>query len=141
MLKVTVAEVQREVMKQLGVNLSGTVGSGSSVFTFVNNTPFPVTGQPLVAGNALTAQLNGINATLRAMERAGVIRTLAEPTLTAISGESANFLAGGEFPVQGGVNCTGERDFAELHAAEFCGKNSASVWALRRSCCRKAASA
>jgi pilus assembly protein CpaC len=40
------------------------------------------------------------------MERAGVIRTLAEPTLTAISGESANFLVGGEFPVLTGSNCT-----------------------------------
>jgi pilus assembly protein CpaC len=39
------------------------------------------------------------------MERAGVIRTLAEPTLSAISGETANFLAGGEFPVITGVNC------------------------------------
>jgi pilus assembly protein CpaC len=46
-----------------------------------------------------------VNATLRAMERAGVIRTLAEPNLTAISGESANFLAGGEFPVPGGYTC------------------------------------
>jgi len=42
---------------------------------------------------------------LRAMERAGVIRTLAEPNLTAISGESANFLAGGEFPVPAGSTC------------------------------------
>ena len=39
------------------------------------------------------------------MERAGVIRTLAEPNLTAISGESANFLAGGEFPMPAGYTC------------------------------------
>jgi pilus assembly protein CpaC len=39
------------------------------------------------------------------MERAGVIRTLAEPNLTAISGESANFLAGGEFPIPAGFSC------------------------------------
>ena len=39
------------------------------------------------------------------MERAGVIRTLAEPNLTAISGESSNFLAGGEFPVPAGYTC------------------------------------
>ena len=38
------------------------------------------------------------------MERAGVIRTLAEPNLTAISGETANFLAGGEFPIPGGLH-------------------------------------
>ena len=36
------------------------------------------------------------------MERAGVIRTLAEPNLTAISGESREFLAGGEFPIPAG---------------------------------------
>ena len=39
------------------------------------------------------------------MERAGVIRTLAEPNLTAISGETANFLAGGEFPIPAGFTC------------------------------------
>ncbi len=39
------------------------------------------------------------------MERAGVIRTLAEPNLTAISGESASFLAGGEFPIPAGFTC------------------------------------
>jgi pilus assembly protein CpaC len=39
------------------------------------------------------------------MERAGVIRTLAEPNLTAISGESATFLAGGEFPIPGNYTC------------------------------------
>ena len=45
------------------------------------------------------------HATLRAMERAGVVRTLAEPNLTAISGESATFMAGGEFPVPAGLTC------------------------------------
>ena len=39
---------------------------------------------------------------ITALERVGLIRTLAEPTLTAISGETANFLAGGEFPIFGG---------------------------------------
>ena len=39
------------------------------------------------------------------MERAGVIRTLAEPNLTAISGETATFLAGGEFPIPNGLSC------------------------------------
>jgi pilus assembly protein CpaC len=39
------------------------------------------------------------------MESAGVVRTLAEPNLTAISGESATFIAGGEFPVPGGYSC------------------------------------
>src|SRR3954466_1536565 len=39
------------------------------------------------------------------MESAGVVRTLAEPNLTAISGESATFIAGGEFPVPAGYSC------------------------------------
>src|SRR5262249_54377515 len=46
-----------------------------------------------------------ISATLRAMEQSGVLHTLAEPNLTAISGESAKFLAGGEFPIPAGQSC------------------------------------
>jgi pilus assembly protein CpaC len=42
---------------------------------------------------------------LRAMEKAGVVKTLAEPNLTAISGESATFISGGEFPIPTGVTC------------------------------------
>src|SRR5213075_726745 len=54
---------------------------------------------------ALTKGLPSVTATLRAMESAGVMRTLAEPNLTAISGESATFIAGGEFPVPAGYAC------------------------------------
>ncbi|MET0444086.1 MAG: type II and III secretion system protein family protein [Pseudorhodoplanes sp.] len=108
-LRVTVAEVQRDVIKQLGVDLNGTVGVGSAVLNFNNENPFPVYGTPLMDNNRVTGTFtqNGrsINATLRAMERAGVIRTLAEPNLTAISGEAASFLAGGEFPIVAGVSC------------------------------------
>src|SRR5436305_57052 len=62
-------------------------------------------GQNLVDGNGVQGTAKNISATLRAMERAGVIRTLAEPNLTAISGEGANFLAGGEFPIPAGYQC------------------------------------
>ncbi len=108
MLKVTVAEVQRDVIKQLGVNLSGSFGTGANVVTFNNDTPFPVTGGALsnsAIANSWTKGSNSITTTLRAMDRAGVIRTLAEPNLTAVSGESASFLVGGEFPVPGGYSC------------------------------------
>ena len=106
MLKVTVAEVQRDIIKQLGIDLNGTsVSFGNAVLNFNNSNPFTALGQPLVAGNGVQGSFKGISATLNAMERAGVIRTLAEPTLTAISGESANFLAGGEFPVPAGYTC------------------------------------
>jgi len=114
MLKVTVAEVQRDIVKQLGVDLNGSFNFGTSVVNFNTLNPFGGTGAPIIdpnvgigvqgAANALTG-LPRIGATIRAMERAGVIRTLAEPNLTAISGESANFLAGGEFPVLAGRSC------------------------------------
>jgi pilus assembly protein CpaC len=108
MLKVTVAEVARKIIKQMGIDLSASMTSGTSVVTFNNTNPFTATGGPLVAGNALTAAFGStpsVQATLRAMESAGVVRTLAEPNLTAISGESATFVAGGEFPFPTGVTC------------------------------------
>jgi len=105
MLKVTVAEVQRDVIKQLGIDLNGSLSFGSAVLNFANNNPFTAVGQNLVDGNGVQGTYKNVSATLRAMERAGVIRTLAEPNLTAISGESANFLAGGEFPIPAGYQC------------------------------------
>src|SRR5262249_34205548 len=57
------------------------------------------------AGGNIQPQFSRVAATIRAMERAGVIRTLAEPNLTAISGESAVFKAGGEFPIPAGFTC------------------------------------
>jgi pilus assembly protein CpaC len=111
MLKVTVAEVTRNIIKQLGVDLSASMSYGTAVVNFNNANPFTALGRNLVDGNATSASFGSANgipkvtATLRAMENAGVIRTLAEPSLTAISGETANFLAGGEFPVPGGNSC------------------------------------
>jgi pilus assembly protein CpaC len=96
MLHVTVAEMQREVLKQLGVNLSGSGGFGSTVVNFNNTNPFTVNSA--LSSSSIAGTFKSVTATLRAMERAGVIHTLAEPTLTAISGESATFIAGGEFP-------------------------------------------
>lgn len=103
-LRVTVAEVQRDVIKQLGIDLNGSANYGSTVLDFTNTNPFPALGSALNSNN-ITASWKGMSATLRAMERAGVIRTLAEPNLTAISGESANFTAGGEFPIPSGYTC------------------------------------
>jgi pilus assembly protein CpaC len=109
MLKVTVAEVQRDVIKQLGIDLNTTPGGitfGTANLDVVTFNPFPIQGQALVRENRITGTWKSIQATLRAMERAGVIRTLAEPNLTAISGEAATFLAGGEFPVPGPPTCS-----------------------------------
>jgi pilus assembly protein CpaC len=103
MLKVMVAEVQRDVVKQLGIDLSGSFNYGSAVVNFNTDNPFSASGQAL-SSSSLTGAFPNVTATLRAMERAGVIRTLAEPNLTTISGETANFLAGGEFPFVKGVD-------------------------------------
>jgi pilus assembly protein CpaC len=115
MLKVTVAEVQRSIIKQLGIDLTANLNYGTAVVNFTNANPFTALGRPLVGGNALTSGLGSttvggvpvpsVQATIRAMESAGVVRTLAEPNLTAISGESATFIAGGEFPIPTGVTC------------------------------------
>jgi pilus assembly protein CpaC len=108
LLKVTVAEVARSVIKQMGVDLSANLSYGSSVVTFNNSNPFTANGQPLVSNNTLTTSFGtkpSVQASLRAMESAGVVRTLAEPNLTAVSGEAATFIAGGEFPIPTGVTC------------------------------------
>jgi pilus assembly protein CpaC len=108
MLKVTVAEVQRNIIKQMGIDLNASLNYGTAVVNFSNTNPLTALGRPLVATNAVTTSFGAtpsVSATLRAMESAGVVRTLAEPNLTAISGESATFVAGGEFPFPTGVTC------------------------------------
>ncbi|MFI4974859.1 MAG: type II and III secretion system protein family protein [Caulobacterales bacterium] len=80
--------------------------------------PFP-TGSlcPIVSHNTAiatpqkTAGSNGLNkgqANIQAFEQVGLVRTLAEPNLTAVSGEAAKFLVGGEFPVPTGQDATGK---------------------------------
>jgi pilus assembly protein CpaC len=108
MLKVTVAEVARSVIKQMGIDLNAKLNYGTAVVNFNNSNPFTANNGPLVPGNSLATSFGStpsVQATLRAMESAGVVRTLAEPNLTAISGESATFIAGGEFPFPTGVTC------------------------------------
>ncbi len=105
-LRVTITEIRRDIVKQLGVNMTG-VGSGSNGFTVTN--PFSVNGTLSNTAATLgwvTAGQN-ISATLAAFERQGVARTLAEPTVTAVSGESAKFLAGGTVPILNGESCSG----------------------------------
>jgi pilus assembly protein CpaC len=108
MLRVTVAEVARNIVKQMGIDLSANMTYGTAVVNFNNANPFNAYGRPLVSTNSLSSSFGAtpsVTATLRAMETAGVVRTLAEPNLTAISGESATFIAGGEFPIPAGYAC------------------------------------
>jgi pilus assembly protein CpaC len=106
MLKVTVAEVQRTVLKQLGINLAGEWRVGKLNVTSLIDNPLPLQRQVL-SDTLITAGIgNSSNISVTALERAGVLRTLAEPTLTAISGETAKFTAGGEIPIPTSNNVT-----------------------------------
>ena len=118
MLEVRFAEVKRSALKQLGI--SWFVKSDGGKFGGVTGTDsaqIPDTGEPdldQIPGTLTRGAILGsfgiisrtfrafgenFNVTLDALERKGAITTLAEPTLVALSGETASFLAGGEFPI------------------------------------------
>jgi pilus assembly protein CpaC len=139
MLKVVVAEVQRSLLKQMGVNLGATITAGNFSTALLTENALPLTAAaglgklPIPGFNlkedntqacGVAGQLcnyntgptassygnsglsgawgsggNQITHAIRALERDGLVRTLAEPNLTAVSGEPAKFLAGGEYPV------------------------------------------
>jgi pilus assembly protein CpaC len=107
MLKVTVAEVQRESVKQLGIDLNATFSSGGLTTGLLTNQGLGG-ASGVINSNSIGAGLSvgnlSVQATLSALERRGALRTLAEPTLTALSGKEAQFLAGGEFPVPVGID-------------------------------------
>jgi pilus assembly protein CpaC len=115
MLKVRFAEMQRSVSKALSANLTldarsgndriGVTGSRLNTGQIANGggniVPGTVNGQT-AAGTAFIGFDIGateIGILLEALETKGVVRTLAEPNLTALSGQEASFLAGGEFPI------------------------------------------
>lgn len=109
-LRVRVAEVSREVTKLFGVNWEAAFAPGDFLFAlatgrdffngqlpFLRNTLENGTADAL-AGSFTNGDVN-INGIIDALERDGLVNVLAEPNLTAISGETASFLAGGEFPI------------------------------------------
>jgi len=110
-LKVTVAEVSRQAVKQLGLNLTGSFNAGALTTGIVNNESLGGASN-IVTGNSITAGVNAgglsLQATLRALEQRGLSRTLDEPTLTALSGQAAEFNAGGEFPVPASIDTLGQ---------------------------------
>lgn len=102
-VKARVIEVQRTAVKQLGLDVTAVLNTVGDGLTFGQASTFGVNGSVLGGGmlNYLdrSGDGNSLNTRLQAFERAGLLRTLAEPNATAVSGESAEFLAGGEFPV------------------------------------------
>ena len=151
MLEVRIVEMQRNIVKQLGINLSGVtnfgdfanlvekqlfadvagdgisapVNTGNTTLApglpFTNNFGVSSANGYNVAGSSLGGlsttvgytNYNGTDiqssaaAAIDALERIGIVRTLAEPNITAVSGEAAKFLAGGEFPVPVGQDNNG----------------------------------
>ena len=112
-LRVKIAEVNRSLLKEVGFNL---LASGDNGFSISQGEGIfvPPAGQAAVAGTygailrspigttiGLAKNFLGLDliSRLKLAETDGLVTTLAEPTLTALSGETASFLAGGEFPV------------------------------------------
>lgn len=135
MLRVVVAEVQRNIMKQFGVNLGAVINEGNFTTAILSSNALPLTGLALgnlpvpgvvpssgglvnnldsagsgsvknsgIAGVQGGIGKNQLSHALRALERDGLVKMLAEPNLTAISGEPAKFLAGGEIPFVTGID-------------------------------------
>jgi pilus assembly protein CpaC len=120
MIRVRIAEMQRNVAKQFGIDLASAAVVGGVPIMASSAPQFALVGRalndlvgasagqvcsgtnPLATvnnGTACTPSANNLQGTLKALEQVGLVHTLAEPNLTAVSGETAKFLAGGEFPV------------------------------------------
>ncbi len=126
MLRVHISEMQRQIAKQFGINLSGVKMINGTPLALSTSNPFGLLGSAIsdlsggqvgqVCNTASTALnplgalqgggicniQNNVQGSLKALETVGLLHTLAEPNLTAVSGETAKFLAGGEFPVPAG---------------------------------------
>jgi pilus assembly protein CpaC len=115
-LRVRVTEMSRETIKAFGFNWENVFGSGNFLFGLATGNPVLAAGTVLPSPNtarqfltrqnttdSLTAGFSAgkvdLNALIDALDREGIVQVLAEPNLTALSGETASFLAGGEFPI------------------------------------------
>jgi len=96
MLKVKVAEISRTTARQLGIKPTLNFGNGSFIFTALD--PVPTTAFASGLARVATRGLTG-DVLIDALEERGLVKILAEPNLVALSGDTASFLAGGEFPV------------------------------------------
>jgi pilus assembly protein CpaC len=105
LLQVRVAEVQRNVLKNLGFQMDFNRVIGGDRFSVTSTVP--VTLESAATGALVINDLGLGRGVFSALERQGLVKTLAEPTLTAISGEPASFLAGGTVPIVTGVDQNG----------------------------------
>ncbi|MEI9990714.1 MAG: type II and III secretion system protein family protein [Rhizomicrobium sp.] len=112
MIRVRISEMQRNIAKQFGIDLASAAIVAGVPMSAASSPAFGLTGRALndLTGGQIgqvctpTAGVcsggpNNLQGALQALEQVGLVHTLAEPNLTAVSGETAKFLAGGEFPV------------------------------------------
>jgi pilus assembly protein CpaC len=112
LLRVRIMEVQKNILNELGagVNSDGTnIGGNAVVGTLATAIGNGLTEVPFATGSLLFSAggFGPISLAVQALERDGRAKTLAEPNLTAVSGETASFLAGGEFPIPVSQDNTG----------------------------------
>lgn len=107
MLRIRIGEVQRSVLRELGINLQA-INAGRAGFEIATGAA-SASAFGTIGLNAFQADGGGVGGALDALEQDGLVKILAEPNLVALSGEQAEFLAGGEFPIpvpQGGLGST-----------------------------------
>jgi pilus assembly protein CpaC len=97
MLKVRIVEVQRTALKQLGVNLQALLQAGKFAFNLTSVTSVVASSGIKGVYKDGNTSVTGI---IQALEQASLLKTLAEPNLTAISGQPAKFHAGGQIPYE-----------------------------------------
>jgi pilus assembly protein CpaC len=98
-LQVRIAEVDVTKLNEIGVNWSKAFNNPNSQVNFQTFNPVSIAGE--VTNQLRVGKMIGqaVSATINALTDEGFITSLAEPNLTAMSGQTASFLAGGEFPV------------------------------------------
>lgn len=97
-LRVRIAEMSREIVKQLGFNWNATVIGSKFRIGLQTGGGAVVNGDNALTGFVTSGKFS-LDSVVNALEKEGLISVLAEPNLTALSGETASFLAGGEFPI------------------------------------------
>lgn len=120
MLQVKIVEASRSILKELGVNTdinnedalsTSTLFNENTSFTFGTGGGIGLSQDPTGLARFITdtgiAGIGDLQFFLRALEEENLIHVLAEPNLTAVSGQKAGFLAGGEFPVPVGRDNVG----------------------------------
>jgi len=104
LIKVKIAEIQKTILKQMGVNLDKLAFDVGN-FAINLSTSNSVTSPYFSGSSSFSSGSFDIKASIKALEEDGLITLLAEPNLTAVSGQSAKFLAGGQFPYRDSTTC------------------------------------